>query len=185
MKNWKLAARVLFAAAVMSFAVAGCAAPRASEGAVSPGSAAPEAPAPAADAAAETKTATWGERYTWADGLAIEVSEPKPCKPSEYSVPENIERAVVVTIRVTNGAKETFDSSLLSVGGSAQHAGKPAESVFDTDGPCSGGVESADILPGKSFEYQQAFAVGKAPGELQLAFQPNFGATKAIFLGRA
>lgn len=163
--------------------VASCATPRSSEGAVSPGSGTAEAPAAAAEP--ETKIATWGERYTWPDGLAVEVSAPKPCKPSEYSIPQKVERAVKVTIRVTNGTKEPFNAGVLAVGGDAQFAGKKAESVFDSSGECGGGLDSATVLPGKDFEMSQAFAVGAQTGELQLVLQPNFGAAKAIFVGQA
>lgn len=150
---------------------------------MSPGSGTAEAPAAVAEP--ETKTATWGERYTWPDGLAIEVSAPKPCKVGEYSMPQSVERAVKITIRVTNGTKEPFNTAVLSVGGDAQFAGKKAESVYDTGGDCGGGMDSATVLPGKTFEMSEAFAVGKAPGELQIVMQPNFGASRAIFVGQA
>lgn len=172
-----------FAALSLVVLAAGCAIPRSSEGAVSPGSGSVEAPA--ATAEPEIKTATWGERYTWPDGLAVEVSTPKPCKPGEYAMPQKGERAVKVTIRVTNGTKEPFNTVVLSVGNDAQFEGKKAELVFDSSGECGGGLDSATVLPGKTFEMSQAFAVGAQPGELQVALQPNFGAAKAIFVGQA
>ncbi|SDH59079.1 hypothetical protein SAMN05192558_12117 [Actinokineospora alba] len=133
----------------------------------------------------KSTTATWGERYTWPDGLAVEVSAPKPCKPSEYSMPQKTERAVKITLLVTNGTEEPFNAGVLSVGGDAQFAGRKAEAVYDSGGECGGGMDSVTVLPGKTFEMSQAFAVGAQPGELQVVLQPNFGAAKAIFVGQA
>ncbi|HVK25070.1 MAG TPA: hypothetical protein VM677_27230 [Actinokineospora sp.] len=176
---------LISAVCVLAFAVSGCGVPRTSDGTVSPGSAG--APAPAAAPEAETKTATWGERYTWTDGLAVEVSAPVACKPGKYSIPQTIERGVKVTIKIINGGKEPFDTAVLGIGNDAQFAGAKAEEIFDSSGDCGGGAiaQSTTVLPGKSFDLKMAFAVSKQPGELQLALQPNFAAAKAIFVGQA
>lgn len=129
---------------------------------------------------------TWGKRYTWPDGLAVEVSVPAACKPSKYASPDNIQRAVKVTVLITNGSAEPFDAAMLTFGGDAQFAGKTAEKVFDSAGGCgAGGLDSGTVLPGKTFTYEVALSVGAAPGELQLVFEPHFGGDKAVFVGQA
>lgn len=140
--------------------------------------------------AAPTTTAakpppTWGQRYTWDDGLAIEVTSPAPCKPGKYAAPTGIKRAVKFTVMIINGSKEPISAALLS-GGDAQFAGRKAEMVFDTDGPCrAGGLESATVLPGKTYSYDVAYAVDLAPGEMQLSFEPHFGGDEAVYVGQA
>ncbi|MEU4447768.1 hypothetical protein AB0K14_12715 [Actinosynnema sp. NPDC050801] len=128
---------------------------------------------------------TWGQRYTWANGLAVEVSTPAPCTPSRYAAPSNIVRAAKVTVTVTNGTDKPFDAGLLSFGGDAQFDGRKAETVFDSSGECGGGgAENATVLPGKAFTYETAFAVGAQPGELQITLRPDFGSDKAVFVGQ-
>ncbi|XVS66018.1 hypothetical protein ACQPYE_08180 [Actinosynnema sp. CA-299493] len=129
---------------------------------------------------------TWGQRYTWANGLAVDVSAPAPCTPGQYAAPSNIARAVKVTVTVVNGTDKPFDAGLLSFGGDAQFDGRKAETVFDSSGECgSGGLENATVLPGKTYAYETTFAVGAQPGELQISLQPDFGSDKAVFVGQA
>ncbi|MBN6035995.1 hypothetical protein [Amycolatopsis sp. 195334CR] len=128
---------------------------------------------------------TWGKRYTWESGLAVDVTAPAACKPSDSAAPPNIERAVKITVTVTNGTSEPFDATLLSLGGDAQFNGARADQVYDFGGECAGGLESATVLPGKTFTYSVAYAVGPQPGEMQISFQPAFGADKAIYVGEA
>ncbi|TDP93630.1 hypothetical protein [Labedaea rhizosphaerae] len=131
-------------------------------------------------------TATWGKRYTWPDGLAVEVAKPVTCKPSEYSSPQHPPRAVLITILVVNGTKENFDPGVLSVGGDAQFNGEKAEPLFDSDGGCDDTTStSATVLPGKTYKVKLAFVVGKGTGDFQLALQPNITAAKAVFVGKA
>jgi hypothetical protein len=146
----------------------------------SPGNTQAEAPAPAADAP------TWGKRYTWEDGLAVEVAAPAACEPGEYAVPDGIERAVKFTVTVVNGTNEPFDAVLLTIGGDAQFDGKKAETIIDIDGPCDSiGLDSGTVMPGKTFTYEVAYAVGPEPGEMQLTFQPAFNSDKAVYTGQA
>ncbi len=129
---------------------------------------------------------TWGQRYTWQDGLAVEVSPPTACTPGEYAQPQNVVRGAKVTVTIINGTDKAFDTGLLSIGGDAQFDGRKAEKVFDSNGPCGGGgFENATVLPGKTYTYETAFSVGAQPGELQITLQPGFAADKAVFVGQA
>jgi hypothetical protein len=175
------------AAIAAGFAVlttAGCL-DEAGKGAVSDGSGAKAAPAAKAEAP-DNSAATWGKRYTWPDGLAVEVSKPITCKPGEYSSPQHPPRAIKVTILVINGTGKTIDPSLLTVADDAQFNGEQAESLFDSGGSCDEtSMSSATVLPGKTYKVKLAFVVDKQPGEFQLALQPDFGAEKAVFVGNA
>ena len=176
------------AAAALGFAVlatAGCL-DNAAKGTVSDGSATGTGAAPAGDAKAEDSgVATWGKRYTWPDGLAVEVAKPVTCKPGEYSSPQHPPRAIQVTILVINGTGKTVDPSLLTVADDAQFDGEQAEALFDSGGGCDEtSMTSATVLPGKTYKVKLAFVVGKESGEFQLALQPDFGAEKAVYVGK-
>lgn len=138
---------------------------------------------PAAD------TPTWGKRYTWPDGTAIEVSPPTPCKPTDaaFSGTSPIPRAVSFTITVVNGGAKPMDAGDVIFGAEAQFNGRSAESVFDSGGECKNShIETGTVLPGKAFTAVVVYAVGAQPGEMQLAFNPvNFDADKAVFIGQA
>ncbi|MEV0678388.1 hypothetical protein AB0I60_17915 [Actinosynnema sp. NPDC050436] len=129
---------------------------------------------------------TWDQRYTWENGLAAEVSAPAACTPGEFAIPSDVARGVKVTVTVVNGSDKPFDTGLLSAGGETQFAGKKAEKIYDSSGACGdSALATATVLPGKTFTYDLAFAVGAEPGELQITLQPDFGADKAIFVGQA
>lgn len=128
---------------------------------------------------------TWDKRYTWDSGLAVEVSAPVDCTPSESASPSTVQRAAKVTITVINGSGQPFDASMFAYGSEAQFNGRTAEEVIDFGGDCGEGAPgAATVMPGKTFTYDSAYAVGSEPGELQIALQPDFGADKAVFAGQ-
>lgn len=128
---------------------------------------------------------TWGKRYTWANGLSVDVAAPVPCTPGEYAAPRNIARAVKFKVTVTNGTGAAFETALMSMGDDAQFNGQKAERVFDSGGGCGGGFESVTVLPGKTYTYEAAYSVGAQPGEMQIVFEPSFNSDKAAFVGQA
>lgn len=157
--------------------------PTVNTGATSPASGKDSAPA---SSAAKTEQPTWGKRYTWSDGLAIEVAAPVACKPGEFAQPENVKRAVKFTITVVNGTNKPFDTTTLTFAGDAQFAGTKAESIYDSDGGCKGvGLDTATVLPGKTYQYAASYSVPAEKGEMQLTFQPEFDHDKAVFVGQA
>lgn len=169
-------------AASAALLLTACASPSVNNGNISPASAG--APTSAA-AGAQKQTPTWGQRYTFPSGVAVELTTPAACKPGQYSSPPNIVRAVKLTVTVVNGSQKPLNTAILSVM-NAQFAGAAAEPVFDSGGKCGdGGMNSADVLPGKTFTFDIAFSVGKNPGELQLSVQPDILADKAVFVGQA
>jgi len=173
---------IIIATAAAALLLAGCSTPPVNTGSVSPASGGAPSSAAAADA---KKPPTWGERYTWPNGVAIEVAKPTTCKPGKYASPPNVVRAVKVPVTVFNNSDKAFDASLLSAP-SAQFAGASAEAVFDSNGPCeSGAMTAATVLPGKTYKLDLAFSVGKDAGELQVALQPDMMGDKAVFVGQA
>lgn len=129
------------------------------------------------------ETPTWGKRYTWANGLAVDVAAPVACTPGQYSVPPNIVRAVKLKVTITNGTNAAFETALMTLGNDAQFNGQKAEKVFDGGGGCNSTFDSATVLPGKTYTYDVAYSVGAQPGEMQLVFEPSFNSDKAAFVG--
>jgi len=134
------------------------------------------------DAIAESPT--WGKRYSWANGLSVDVAAPVACTPGQYAAPANIARAVKFEITITNGTSAAFETALMSVGTDAQFNGQKADMVFDSSGGCDSTFDSATVLPGKTYTFHVAYAVGAQPGEMQLVFEPTFNADKAAFVGQ-
>jgi hypothetical protein len=135
------------------------------------------------DAIAENPT--WGKRYSWANGISVDVAAPVACTPGQYAAPANIARAVKFEITITNGTSAAFETALMSVGTDAQFNGQKADMVFDSSGGCDSTFDSATVLPGRTYTFHVAYAVGAQPGEMQLVFEPAFNADKAAFVGQA
>jgi hypothetical protein len=173
-------------AAVLAVAACGTTAPNVNTGAVSDPSAG-GGTAAAQPTDQKAKAPTWGQKYTWPSGVAVEIPAPVACKPSKTATPQDAKRALKVTFKITNGSDKPFETSVLTVGSEVQFGGAKAELLIDISGPCKAGVgmESATVLPGKGYSYEVTYAVAAEPGEMQIALQPDFGVDKAVFTGQA
>lgn len=128
---------------------------------------------------------SWGDRFTWRSGVAVEVSKPSECQPGEYAHPTKIDRAVKVTVTVVNGSDEPVDTIGLAPTSDAVFNDNKAEAIFDSEGDCGdGGMEPATVRPGKTYSFDVGYAVGSKPGELQVVIDPILG-QKAIYVGKA
>lgn len=128
---------------------------------------------------------TWGKRYTWENGLSVDVAAPVACTPGEFAAPQGIVRAVKFNVTITNSTSAAFETALLSLGNDAQFNGQKASRVFDSGGGCTSTVDNATVLPGKTYTYEVSYSVGAQPGEMQLVFEPSFNSEKAVFVGQA
>ncbi|MET9229759.1 hypothetical protein [Lentzea sp. NPDC003310] len=144
-----------------------------------------DAPADTARQDALKENPTWGKRFSWANGLSVDVAAPVACTPGQYAAPASIARAVKFEITITNGTTAAFETALMSVGTDAQFNGQKADMVFDSSGGCDSTFDSATVLPGKTYTFHVAYSVGAQPGEMQLVFEPTFNSEKAAFIGRA
>jgi hypothetical protein len=134
---------------------------------------------------ADLSTLEWGERFTWDDGLAVEISAPQRCTPGEAAFPNDVTHAVKVAVTVFNGTSEEFNSGQFAVGNEAQFASMTVSNVNDSGGPCGPGLAtSGTVAPGREFAMEWAVVVTDKAGELQLVLQPTINAKKAIYLGQ-
>jgi hypothetical protein len=165
----------------LALVVSGCVVPT-SSGKVSGTPAAPGA-APA-EPAGESGVATFGQRFTFPSGLAIDVAPPQEYTPSRTAAGADTGRTVLVTTTVTNGTDQPFEVNTFVLGPQAQHAGQPARAVVDIEKQI-GLTAPVTVLPGRSFSYRTAFAVQPDKGELQLEYKEGFSGEPAIFTGGA
>jgi hypothetical protein len=129
--------------------------------------------------------AAFGQPYTFASGIAVDVANPEPYAPSiaaATAAGKVTGRAVVVTTTVTNGTSQPFKFNPFIVGPQATHAGQPAQYITDMKNNV-GLFVGATILPGASFTYRTAFEVQPSKGTLQLEYKDGSTDSPAIFTG--
>jgi hypothetical protein len=138
-------------------------------------------PTPIAAGAAAPTVAAFGQRVTFDDGLAVEVTTPQPYKPSRYAAGHDGDRAVTFDITVVNGSDEPYDAVMTMV--NATHGGRQVSRIYDS---ANGGSENpaGTVLPGKSTTFTVALSLGEAVGDLQLEVAPDFLGDPAIFTGQ-
>jgi hypothetical protein len=166
----------LYVLPILLLAIAACSTPTASNTVAGGGAGA---------AAATAGPVTWGQRYTWPDGLAVEVAAPVACKPSKSAAPSAGKRAVKVSVTMINGTGGQLDGSLLGMGTDAQFNGQKVDTITDIGGPCGVGFGSGVVLPGKTLTFDLAYGVDAQQGDLQLAFLPHLNSPQAVYAGKA
>jgi len=139
-------------------------------------------PAPGQQPAAEAEqsTAAFGQRVTFDNGLAVEVTEPQAYRPSRYAAGHDGDRAVKLDVTLINDSNEPFDAILTQV--KVIHGGRQASQIFDANG----GTENPQgtVLPGKSMTFSVALSLDEPLGDLQVEIAPDFLGEPAIFTGK-
>ncbi|GAA2852556.1 hypothetical protein GCM10010472_07180 [Pseudonocardia halophobica] len=154
-----------------------------SETSTSSGTVSGAAPTAAAGAPAAAQTVSFGQTYTYKDGLAVTIAAPADFTPSRFAAPQNVDRAVLLTVTVQNGTTQNYDVNTFGNGPNVTFDGAKAEEITDLDQLQL--AESATVLPGKSYTYEKAFAVGSGTGELQAEWTREVFSDPVIFMGRA
>jgi hypothetical protein len=134
-------------------------------------------PAPAADAG-------WGHRYTWADGLAVEVAAPAPFTPGPSAWDTGV-RNVIVTVTLINRTPLGYAYSPFAFGpASPTFDGRPIESITD-DRHDVGEPPEAQIPSGGSLTTRWAYGLSAGPGQLRLRFHEHLGSLPVAIAGPA
>lgn len=150
-----------------------------------PASSAPaNAPAstPSAPAKSSVKIATWGETFTYDNGLQLSVAQPTDYKPTEFAAGgEGFTKFVVVEVTIKNGTSDAFSPALMTVNCSS--GGKAGDALFDGE---VGGAEmsAADLLPGQSLTFKAAFGVENEQ-DITFDIRPSFEYKSSYFQGSA
>jgi len=145
------------------------------------GSVAPQAPAPATSAA--FAVATWGQHFTWDDGVAIQVAAPAATPYSGNVNGNTRDRIIKVAMTVTNNSPQPYALNPAAMGPQATFAGSAPGEVIDGGAP--GNYSPVTVLPGKAYTYFALLSVDPAKGDLQLEYMETPGSHVAIFDGLA
>jgi hypothetical protein len=122
---------------------------------------------------------SFGDSYTWDDGVSLMVSKPKKFKPSEYNEVKGAKAYLKYTVTVVNKSNAPLDLSLTYI--TVQSSNKEAEQVFDTDNGLEGSP-STKLLKGRESEYDIGFGVADAKDVvMEVALQDNFERPSLIY----
>lgn len=138
----------------------------------------------AGDAAGQAPSqgvAAFGERVTFDDGVAVEVTAPQAFTPGRYALGNERDRAVSFEVTIFNGSDQPLDAVTTVV--RATHGGRDAPLIFDSQKGMSGPPQGT-VLPGKSITFPVAVSIGKDDADLQIDVTPGFIRDPAIFSGR-
>jgi hypothetical protein len=126
---------------------------------------------PTISQAGRTLDASFGDRRTWPNGLAVTISQPRSLQPSSTAYPQAA-RAAVFELTVENGTSATYKPSQLAL--KATIRGQVAQEVVDPAQGLGGYVAAQeDLAPGKSVQLTVAFAMPSGPADLRILVQPD------------
>ncbi|MFZ1382336.1 MAG: hypothetical protein WAS54_06055 [Scrofimicrobium sp.] len=122
---------------------------------------------------------TFGDTYTWDDGLAVTISQPTEFTPSEYSAGAvEGQTALSYEVTLTNGTDKDVESVMIML--TVASGGSEGSAIFDSNN----GVEipTSTILPGKSLTWTVAYSVAD-PADVQISVDNviDFSAPKVHF----
>jgi hypothetical protein len=126
----------------------------------------------AIDDARQGGTVKIGETFTYASGIALTVSQPKPFDANNALIVGSEEKAYEVVVTVTNGTENPVGSALIVSNATVNST--PAEAIYVD------GLPTQDIAPGQQLAIPFRFKVDDATsGPLQIAVTDTFN--KPVF----
>lgn len=122
------------------------------------------------EAAEPDSNLTFGETYTYEDGLSITIGKPKKFTPSEYSAyDESAAQHLAFEVVVVNGTEANFDPAGVYI--TLQSGDAEADQVFDSENGFDGGP-TTKLLPGRQAKFKVGFSVN-APEDLVMEVSPG------------
>ena len=137
-------------------------------------------PSGSSSAATGTKSPnpTFGQTYTYDDGLKVEVSPPQKFTPSDSAVGTKQWPAYVsFTLTLTNGTGKNYDPTLFTT--SLQSGSAEGGQVFDSAQGINGSP-TTPLLPGRQVQFTVAYGVPD-PTDLVLQVTPGLDYQPVIF----
>lgn len=113
---------------------------------------------------------TFGETFTWDDGLAVTVAAPVAFTPSEYAATEDAAAYLAFQITVVNGSDVNVDLTLFTT--TLQSGNTEGSMVFDSEQGFEGSP-STPLLPGREAVFKIGYGVSD-PNDLVLEVSPDF-----------
>ena len=124
---------------------------------------------------------TFGDTYTWPDGLSITISQPEEFTPSEYMGDiYDLEAGTPIKFIVTATNGTDTDLEAFGIDTQMSSGGKQSEAIFDSEAGID--MPTVTILPGNSLEWNIGFIVAD-PSNMQLSVSDvmNFDSEKIHF----
>lgn len=138
-----------------------------------PTSTAPASTPPAPDAAPRK----FGARFTYQDGLVIQLGRPTRFHPSQYAVADKAPAYVAFQVTVINDTTTRYDPTMCQV--SVQSSNTESGEVIDLDQGFNGSPSTV-VLPHREATFKVGFAV-QNPTDLVAQVTPGFDYDPAVF----
>lgn len=112
---------------------------------------------------------TFGETYTWDNGLSVKIGEPQDFTPSEYAAFDQAPNYRTFEITIVNNTGAQVDAAGAYV--SVQSGDQEMSEVFDTDNGLDGSP-TTPILDGRQTRYLIGFGIQR-PDDIVMQFDPG------------
>ena len=119
---------------------------------------------------AKPTTATFGQTWTWNDGLAVTISQPTPFDPDQYAAGATQAANVLFTVTVTNNSQESVKTTLSMV--NVNSGGVAGSKIIDIENNLGGFAPQTPLLPGQQVSWNVAFSVTD-PSNITMQFDLN------------
>lgn len=120
---------------------------------------------------------TFGQSYTWEDGITVTISKPSDFKPGQYAAASKSPAYVKFSVRIVNKSGKNFDPVLFNA--TLQSGNEEAEQVFDSENKI-GETPTTALLDGREAKFTIGFGV-KDKSDLVLQVAPGFEYNSVIF----
>lgn len=111
---------------------------------------------------------TFGQAYTWDNGLTVTIGVPTPFEPSEFAYVDGEGTPMRFDVTVVNGTGANYEPGIDYI--TVQSGSTEAIDIFDVDQ--LGDTPSTVLLDGREAQYSVGFLVSD-PADLVLEFQPG------------
>jgi len=150
--------------------------------AAAPAATSAPAPVPATPEPADDGTASFGETFTYKDGIAVTVSAPELSTAGQYAAGAEASggEIQVFTVTLVNGTSEVLDPIGTYITANFGADGTAAQQVFDSASGL-GLTFEGKILPGKKQVGKVAFAIPAAETDVLVSVTPDFAHDAALF----
>lgn len=119
---------------------------------------------------------SFGEAFTYVDGIQVTVDGPTPMTSGQWASPENT-KGSAFTVTIVNDSDVPFDPSMAYL--TVQSGNTEAEEIYDSEAGFGGSPETT-LLPGREASYDVAFATSD-PTDIVLEISPSFEHIAALY----
>ena len=123
---------------------------------------------------------SFGQAYTWDNGLTVTVSKPKQYQPGQYAAgAEGKGTPMRFTVTVVNNTGDNYE--VVGDYVTVQSGNEEASQIFDSEKGLEG-QPSTKLIDGREAKYDIAFMV-KNPNDIVMEYQPsNYELASALFV---